>query len=237
MTNAILMASGLGTRMRPLTDTTPKPLIKVGDKPMIETIIDALERINVGDIFIVVGYLGEQFDYLTKKYSNVKIIKNPDYQTINNISSIYYAADVLTKGDCFICEADLYVSDENIFDISSKFSGYFGKMVEGYSDDWVFDVNDAGYITRVGKFGENKYNMVGLSYFTTQDAKILATAIKEAYGKTGYENLFWDDVVNNNLNKLRLRIHPVSKEQIVEIDTVDELKEVREKISRKKILP
>lgn len=230
MTNAILMASGLGTRMRPLTNTTPKPLIKVAGKPMIETVIDALINSKVEKIFVVVGYLGEQFGYLTEKYSNVRIIKNPDYMTINNISSIYYAADVLLNGDCFICEADLFISDKNIFNIYEKYSGYFGKMVNAHSDDWVFDVGLDGYITRVGKVGDNQYNMVGLSYFTLNDAKILSQSIKDAYGKDGYENLFWDDVVNNNLDKLKLKIHPVSENQIVEIDTVEELEQINKEV-------
>ncbi len=230
MTNAILMASGLGTRMKPLTNTTPKPLIKVADIPMIETVINALIIGGVKNIFVVVGYLGEQFGYLTKKYPNVKIINNPDYRTINNISSIYYASDALLEGDCFICEADLFISDKNIFKLNEKKSCYFGKMVEGHSDDWVFDVGNDGYITRVGKVGDNKFNMVGLSYFTAQDAKILSKAIKDAYGQNGYQDLFWDDVVNNNLDKLKLIIHEVTAEQIVEIDTVIELEQINREV-------
>lgn len=237
MTNAILMASGLGTRMKPLTDSTPKPLIKVANKPMIETVIDALQNANIKNVYVVVGYLSEQFNYLKKKYPNVEIIKNPDYATINNISSIYYSLNKLKENDVYICEADLYISDKNIFKSNLTSSCYFGKMVKGYSADWVFDLDKNDYITRVGKIGNNQYNMVGLSYFTKEDAKCLATAIKNTYFKDGYENMFWDDVVNNNLDKLKLKIHPVSENQIVEIDTVSELEQINNEVKdgRRKI--
>ena len=157
MTNAIIMASGLGVRMYPLTQKTPKPLIKVGNKPMIESVIDALEYRGVNNIFVVVGYLAEQFNYLTNKYKNLSLINNPDYKTVNNISSIYYAKQYLPEGDCYICEADLYISDSSILKHKLKESCYFGKMVKGYSDDWLFDLDENGFITRVGKKGTDKY--------------------------------------------------------------------------------
>ena len=102
-------------------------------------------------------------------------------------------------------------------------SCYFGKMVEGYSDDWVFEQDRAGRITRVGKQGRDVYNMVGISFFKKEDAKILNEAMMEAYGKPGYEDLFWDDVVNANLNKLNLTVHPIEENEITEIDSCDEL--------------
>ena len=231
MANAILMASGLGSRMRPLTNTTPKPLIKVNNTPMIETVINALDMAGVEHIFVVVGYLGEQFNYLTDKYSNVSIINNTDYETVNNISSIYYAREEMKKSDIYICEADLYISDADILQcIDKSKSGYCGIMVEGHSDDWVFEQDPDGIITRVGKVGDNCFNMCGLSYFNKEQALLIANEIERIYGNKGqYEDLFWDDVVNSIINKLNLTVFPVDANQIVEIDTVEELEAINKR--------
>lgn len=232
MENAILMASGMGMRMRPLTEITPKPLIKIGEKPMIETVIDGLEKRGIDNIVVVVGYLGEQFNYLKTKYRNVSIVKNTVYETINNISSVFAARDVLLKGCCFICEADLFVLDQAIFDIEFNNSCYYGKMVVGHSEDWVFDQDENGIITRVGKVGDDRYNMAGIAYFTENDTKKLYTCIEAEYGTFGYETLFWDDVVNRHIKEFNLTVQPINHDQIVEIDTIDELQEVRRRLSR-----
>ena len=108
---AILMAAGMGVRMSPLTDTTAKPLVKVGGVPLVETVIAALERRGVAEIYVVTGYRAEQFGPLALRHRNVTLVYNAEFSTKNNINSVAVVADRMASADCFICESDLFVSD------------------------------------------------------------------------------------------------------------------------------
>lgn len=219
----IIMAAGMGTRMLPLTEKTPKPLIKVHGTPMIETVIRGLRYRGIHEIYVVVGYLQEQFAYLVEKYPGVELIRNTEYSVKNNISSLYAVGNVLGLADCFICEADLYISDQTVFDCTLSRSCYFGKMVKGFSNDWIFEVDENKRIHHIGIGGTDTYNMVGISYFRAQDAKVIKMAIKDEYKNAGHENLYWDEVVERQIKNLDVYVHEVQCGQIVEIDTVEEL--------------
>ena len=68
---AIIMAAGKGSRLQPITLTTPKPLIPVNGVRMIDSIIGALHKNSIYEIYIVVGHLKEQFYDLAQQYQGI----------------------------------------------------------------------------------------------------------------------------------------------------------------------
>lgn len=81
--HAVIMAGGKGQRLMPLTQNTPKPLLKIGDKPIIEHNIDRLCKFGINDIYISVNYLGEQlksyFGDGKLKNANIKYITEQEF--------------------------------------------------------------------------------------------------------------------------------------------------------------
>ena len=70
---AVILAAGEGVRMRPLTLRTPKPLLQVAGRPLLEHIIYALPK-DINELIVVIGYLGDQIkNFLGNEYHGLKI--------------------------------------------------------------------------------------------------------------------------------------------------------------------
>ena len=142
---AVIMAAGLGNRMRPVTNTTPKPLVRVRGKRMIDTILSALHENGIWEIYVVVGHLKEAFAGLPEENPGLTLIENPDYLTCNNISSLYYAREHLE--DAIILDGDQLVRDPKILTPEFERSGYCCVWREGPTDEWLLTLND-GIVTK-----------------------------------------------------------------------------------------
>ena len=94
---AIIMAAGLGNRMRPLTEVTPKPLLQVNGVRMIDSVVDALHQNGIYEIYVVVGHLKERFYEWVQQQEGIRLIDNPYYDSCNNIASLYVAREHLEE--------------------------------------------------------------------------------------------------------------------------------------------
>ena len=220
---AVIIASGFGSRMVPITLNTPKPLVRVKGSRIIDSCLDALKEAEINEVYIVRGYLGEQFDQLLYKYPNIKFIENPMYNEANNLSSIVCAGDLLQNS--YIIEADLLVYNKKLIKKYQYASNYLGIPVER-TDDWCFTLED-GIIKKMAIGGKNCYQMVGISYWTKEDGKKLFLDAKEVFNSPGGKERYWDQVpLEYCIKNYEVEVRKCSFDDIIEIDTFNELKKI-----------
>lgn len=224
----VFLAAGFGSRMVPITINTPKPLVRVHGKRIIETIIDAVLAAGIEEIYIVRGYLGEQFELLQKKYPMIQLIDNPDYDGTGTISSFYYARNLLDHA--YVMESDLVVANPKVVHKYHYTSDFMGTKVEK-TDDWFLKTDHDGVITEigVGGNGENCYRLIGMSYWDGRDGKELAHDIQEAYeGPDGHKLPMSYVPFRVYKDKYKINIMPCDAKDVVEIDSFAELQEFDE---------
>lgn len=220
---AIFLAAGFGSRMVPITLNTPKPLVLVHGKRIIETLLDAVVEAGIKEIIIVVGYLGEQFEILKKKYPNITFIENKLYNEANNISSAYLIKDRLENA--YVLESDLVLYNKKLvrkYEYQSNFLG----MYTDRTDDWCFETK-SGVITKQKVGGLDCYQMIGISYFNEEDGKKLKSDIDKIYNMPGGKEKYWDQVpLDICKNNYKIMVRECQKGDIIEIDTFNELKKI-----------
>lgn len=108
---AIILAAGMASRLRPLTLTTPKSLLKVGERSLLQRSMDALIANGVTEFCIVTGYLHEMIeDFVKKQYADsirVTFIYNKVYETTNNIYSLWLARPFAEGEEVLLLDSDL----------------------------------------------------------------------------------------------------------------------------------
>ncbi len=220
---AVFIAAGFGSRLVPVTLNTPKPLVRVNGTRIIDTLIDACLAADINEIYIVRGYLAEQFDQLLYKYPMIKFLENPLYNEANNISSSLIARELLSNA--YVFEADLLLSNPAII-TKYHYSSDFLAIKKERTDDFCFTVKD-GVIVEEKVGGIDCWQMVGISYWDEADGQKLAEHIKEAYALPGGKEHYWEQVpLIVFKDQYKVRIRECVDADIVEIDTFRELKAI-----------
>lgn len=219
---AIIMAAGLGNRMRPVTLTTPKPLVKVNGIRMIDTVIEGLHQNGIYEIYVVVGYLKDQFMGLEQEYPGVQLIENPYYDTCNNISSLYVAREHIENA--IILDGDQIIYNAEVLSSEFERSGYNSIWTDEETDEWLQTVEN-GIVTSCSRNGGKcGWQLYSISRWTAEDGRKLKYYLEEEFAQKGNRQIYWDDVVMFCYPQaFRLGIRPMLKGDVIEIDNLSEL--------------
>jgi len=232
----IILAAGLGSRMRSMTNSTPKTLIKVKDKPLLKFIMNSIDKKFCSEIIVVVGYKAEKIKkYLGNKNKNIKIryIYNPIYFKTNSTYSMWLASPYFKK-NILIINADT-IFEKKILSllINSKFQNALA--IDDHIDIPLPDeamkatINRHKRIINVSKKIPAKRtdgDAIGIYKFNSLGINFLKKELNNLVKKNNTKNLF-TLAVKNILNRVNIYAVSTNKAKWIEIDDIKDLKKAR----------
>ena len=215
---AIILAAGFGMRMVPINTEIPKGLMEVKEEVLIERMIRHLHEVGITDIQVVVGFMKERYEYLIDEFQ-VKLVVNSEYQVKNNLHSLSKVKSSLDK--TYIIPCDIW-SEENPFSDFEPYSWYM--VTNEQSIESTVRVNRKRELVMIDET-EQGNQMIGLCYVMGEEAKLVQEKLQEFAKKPSYDHEFWECTLQDK-NKWIIPSKVVGSEQIIEINTYEQLREI-----------
>lgn len=215
---AVILAAGFGMRMVPINTEIPKGLLEVNGEPLIERIIKQLHEVGIKEIYVVVGFMKEKYEYLIDEYG-VKLVVNADYAGKNNLHSMNLVREHLENA--YVIPCDIWC-DRNPFHRHEMYSWY---MVSDLVDnESTVRVNRKMELVTVPEnAGGNA--MIGICYLIKEDADTVSKRIAVLCKDQKYDGAFWEEALYNK-NRMMVAAHVVHSSDVVEINTYEQLREL-----------
>lgn len=216
--NAIILAAGFGMRMVPINTEVPKALLEVNGEPLIERIINQLHEVGIKEIYIAVGFMKEQFEYLIDDYG-VELIVNEEYSSKNNLHSMSLVLDHLSN--TYVIPCDIWC-DRNPFHKNELYSWY---MVSDLIDDEsTVRVNRKMELVTVSNRVAGN-TMIGIAYLLEEQAATVRSKILEYSHNNQYDDAFWEEALYDK-GKMIVQAKVMHSADVVEINTYEQLRDL-----------
>ena len=234
---AIILAAGMGKRLKQLTNNNTKCMVKVNGVTMIERMLSQLDKLNLSNITVVVGYKGKELqEYISTLNIKTKrnYVENEIYDKTNNIYSLYLARHCLLQEDTLLLESDLIFEDsvlEKIVNDPYPSLALVAKY-ESWMDGTVVTLDEENNITRfldkkAFKFEDiqNYYKTVNIYKFSKEFSTSHYVPFLEAYSKALGDNEYYEQVLKviTLLDKPEIKATKLGNQSWYEIDDVQDL--------------
>lgn len=214
---AIILAAGSGIRMAPLSFEMPKGLMDVKGEVLIERIIRQLHAVGIKEIYVVVGFMKEQFEYLIDDFG-VVLVTNSKYQKRNNLYSLSLLKEKIDN--TYIIPCDIYCR-ENPFNVNETYSWYM--VSDELVDDYAVKVSRNHEIIMENTQPGNQ--MIGISYICNDVADKVSQKISLLCDNPKYFHSFWEEALIEK-NKMIVSARVVNRNDYIEINTYEQLREI-----------
>jgi len=226
--NAIILAAGMGTRLRPLTDEVPKALVKVGSESFFERQLRLLLAAGVRDVTVVTGYRADAF-LPWSGASGVELIHNERYADWNNLYSMHLAKGRL--GDTIVLDGDVWIGEGVLPTTSPPTSRWYVGYKDDASREWSVRCGADDRVERIDVAGGPGWILTGISYWTRNDGARLSGVLEAMMSQGDAPSLFWDDAPRSSLPVLDVRAQRIGPSDWAEVDTAEELLALRERLA------
>jgi len=247
---AIILAAGYGNRMRPLTDSQHKTLLKINGITIIDNIIDSLISNSVYDIVIVTGYRENELkEYLIENYPSVnfQFVNNPDFRTTNNIYSLALAFEnILIDDDIILIESDLIYNhniitalidnvNENVALVDSYRSGMDGTVVKLGDSNQIVEVIPPHLQDSDFTFND-KYKTLNIYKFSQGFCNEIFSKLLTYYAKVINDNCYYELVLGMLIYMQQEKIYAsvVENKDWFEVDDTNDIRLAEYKFGKTK---
>lgn len=216
--NAVILAAGYGMRMVPINTELPKGLLEVNGEPLIERTIRQLHERDIKNIYVVVGFMKESYEYLIDEYG-VEFLYNDEYAVKNNLHSLYQARNVLENS--YIIPCDIWCG-ENPYREHEFYSWYM--VSDLVDDDSSVRVNRNMDLVSVPR-GVGGNSMIGISYLNKEDGLRVKEKLEEVAKNSHFDRAFWEETLYEG-NRMIIPARVVHSRNVVEINTYEQLRDL-----------
>lgn len=235
--DAIILAAGMGKRLKNLTQDKTKCMITVNDITLIERMVEQLDELNLNKIILVVGYQSEKlikFISTLNVNTPIEYVHNNVYDRTNNIYSLFLAKNYLEDSDCLILESDLIFEDGVLEDLINDKRPNLALVdkFESWMDGTVvtIDENDniINFLTKEQfSFNDikNYYKTVNIYKFSKEFSNHYYIPFLEAYIKSLGFNEYYEQVLRiiSNFTDSNIKIQKMAGKSWYEIDDIQDL--------------